>query len=137
MSNLANILQSRAQDVIDSRTDTVLGNLNISFDYLNSELMLKAVFDELVKNLPDSKPLIDKIIQTRRINLPSSYKEKVQACISILLFWVKGNQEPFQLMSFFSHYTDSDIMTNEAMTFFFIPVYKYIAERIVKMWCVE
>jgi len=40
-------------------------------------------------------------------------------------------------MSFFSHYTDSDIMTNEAMTFFFIPVYKYIAERIVKMWCVE
>lgn len=130
MSTLAITLQSRAQDVMESTSDTVLGNLNIFFDYLNSELMLKTIFYELITDLPDPKPLMEKMKETRSILLPLNYKEKIQSCVSILLQMVKNNEPPFNLMMLISTVNNINIMTQEAMKEFFVPVYKYIQERI-------
>jgi hypothetical protein len=76
-----------------------LSNLKIFFEFVDNNLMLKSIFDELMKDLPDAEPLIERIRTSRRVLLPSSYLEKVKACLSILQYMIEKNKEPWQLVS--------------------------------------
>jgi len=133
MFQLKSVLQNRARDVLSSTSDTALGNLKISFELLDSNPMLKSVLDELMKNLPNPEPLIAKIKSTRRIILPSSYSEKVKACLSVLQHMIKKNEELWQLVSFVSASRNVNVMTREALKEFFEPVYVYITEKVGSM----
>jgi hypothetical protein len=95
--------------------------------------LLKSVLEELSKDLPDPEPLMSQIKTTRRIILPSSYLEKVKACLSILRHMIEKNEEPWQLMSFVSASGNVDAMTKEALREFFVPVCKHIDEKITSI----
>jgi len=133
MSQLRNIFESRTMDVLHSTADTVLNNLKIFFDFLNSDLLLRSILDELSKDLPDPEPLMSQIQNTRSITLPPSYLEKVKACLSILRHMIEKNEEPWQLMSFVSASGNLDVMTDEVVKEFFVPVCKYIDEKIASI----
>jgi hypothetical protein len=120
-------------DVLHSTADTVLSNLKIFFEFIEGDLLLKSVLEELSKNLPDPEPLTSQIKTTRRIKLPSSYLEKVKACLSILRYMIEKNEEPWQLMSFVSASSNVDAMTEEALKEFFVPICKYIDEKITSV----
>jgi hypothetical protein len=130
MFQFQRVFKNRVQDVLDSRGDTVLSNLKIFFEFLNSDLLLKSILGELAKNLPDPKPLMEDMKTGRRIILPSSYLEKVKTCLSILRHMVETNEAPYQLMFWISGITNSNVMTREALKEFFVPVCNYIDEKI-------
>ena len=131
MSQLPNVLESRTMDVLNSTSDTALSNLKIFFEFLESNLLLKSILDELMKDLPDAEPLIEGIKTKRRVRLPSSYLEKVKACLSILQYMIEQNEEPWQLMDSVSTSQNVDVITGEALKEFFVPVVKYIDEKTV------
>jgi hypothetical protein len=130
MIRLREVLRNRASDVLNSRVDTALSNLKIFFEFLDSELQLKSIKQELMKNLPDANSLIQDFEHKRRLAFPAIYIEKVRNCLSILLYWIEKNIEPWQLMIQFSSGGDVNTYTREAMLEFFTPVAKYIEEKI-------
>lgn len=130
MSHLRNLFENRTSDVLHSTSDTVLGNLKIFFEFLNDNLLLKSILEELEKNLPDPEPIVAHIRSIRRIILPSSYLEKVKTCLSILQHMIQKDEEPWKLMSFVLTDGNTDYLTAQALREFFVPVQKYIDERI-------
>lgn len=133
MSQLRSLLESRTMDVLHSTADTALSNLKIFLEFLESNLLLKSILDELKKDLPDAEPLIADIKTKRRIRLPSSYLEKVKACFSILQNMIEKNEEPWGLMSFVSALRNVDAMTQETLRQFFVPVAKYIDAKVISI----
>jgi len=133
MPQSRNTFESRTMDVMHSTADTVMSNLKILFEFINSDLLLRSVLEELSKDIPDPEPLMSQIKTTRRITLPSSYLEKVKACLSILRHMIEKNEEPWQLMSSVSATGNVNVMTEEAMREFLVPVCKYINEKIANI----
>jgi len=133
MIRLRELLHSRADDVINSRNDTALNNLRIYFEFLDSDLQLKSIMQELSKNLPDASSLIKDFENKRRLVLPAVYIEKVKCCLSILSYWIEKDIEPWQFMVQFTSGGDVNIYTREALLEFFRPVAKYIMEKISVM----
>jgi len=120
-------------DVLHSTADTVLSNLKIFFEFLNGDLLLRSILDELKKDLPDAEPLITGIKTKRRVILPSSYLAKVKTCLSILQYIIEKSEEPWRLMSSVSASRNVDAMTQEALKEIFVPVCKYIDEKTVSI----
>lgn len=133
MIGVKQTLERRAMAVVNSRTDTALSNLKIFFEFLDSDIQLKTMMQELKKDLPDVKPMMTNLGITRRLTLPPVYLQKVKTCLSILLYMIKENCEPYQITINVSAYQDADILTKEAMREFFIPVAQYIEEKIVSI----
>jgi len=130
---LRSILNNRANDVLFSRHDTALGNLKIFFEFIENNLILKSVLEELSKDLPDPEPLIAQIKNSRRAVLPSSYLYKVRACLSLLKYMIEKNEQPWEIMAHISASRNINSLTSEAFQEFFVPVYKYIDERIISI----
>jgi hypothetical protein len=130
MIPLKEVLVSRANDVLNSRHDTVLSNLKIFFEFLDSDVLLKSIKQELMDNLPDAKPMIDKWSGNRQITLPASYLEKVKTCFAFLVYSIENNYDPWGLMVMISREEDINMLTTEAMHEFFDPVAKYFEEKI-------
>lgn len=134
MSQLRNKFENRAMDVLYSRADTSLTNLKIFFEFLNGDLLLRSIFEELSRNLPNPETLVLQMKTTKKIILPSIYLEKVRACLSILLHLVEKNEEPWHMISFsVSRSRNADTMTEEVMKEFFVPICNYFEERIASL----
>lgn len=133
MFQLRSVLQNRANSVLYSTCDTAISNLKIFFEFVNSNLMLRSVLDELMKELPDFGPLYAEMQSKRRMILPSSYLDKVKVCLSALQYIINKNIGPWTLLETISPSRNLDQLTREAMKEFFEPVYVYIDERISSM----
>ena len=131
MLHLQKTLQSRAQDVLNSTMDTAISNLKIFFEFINGNLLLKSIFDKLLDDLPNAEQLVSKIKQSRRLQFPSSYEDKIKFCVSILLNMIENDEEPYALLSRLSTPMNRNVVTKETMKEFFLPVWKYLDERLV------
>lgn len=133
MSHLLSILDSRAEDVLHSTSETALSNLKIFFDFLSSNLLLSSILNELMKDLPDAEALIAKMNSSRSMRLPSSYLEKIKACLSILSYMISKNEDPWHLMALAAATSDAAYINREVLHVFFTPLYKYIREKSVSI----
>jgi len=92
--------------------------------------MLRTILDELMKDLPDPQVIIANMQKARRFELPPTYREKVQSCLSVLLYIVKENKEPHTIFFDVFHAGDLDYLTKKIVDALFSPLFKYIDEQI-------
>ena len=74
MLQLTKVLANRANDVITSRHDTVLNNLRIFFDFVNGEILLKSILEEVLVKAQDPEPIVKKMESQGTMTLPVDYQ---------------------------------------------------------------